>query len=126
MYKDEGENNFRRMASITWKYRFALCGTELAIRHITQKLKYGLFLPHVTLLRPFGLSCGMDHRRREPDQAARHLGGVQLFLEGRAFDPLTPCARELQPALQVGQNHVSCLQSVADGSRVGSAYSLTT
>jgi hypothetical protein len=36
MYKDESENNFRRMASITWKYRFALCGTELAIRHITQ------------------------------------------------------------------------------------------
>ncbi len=47
--KDESENDFRRMASITWKYRFALCGTELAIRHITQKLKYGLFLPHVTL-----------------------------------------------------------------------------
>jgi hypothetical protein len=49
MYKHESENVFRRMASITWKYRFALCGTELAIRHITQKLKYGLFLPHVTL-----------------------------------------------------------------------------
>jgi len=27
--KDESENDFRRMASITWKYRFALCGTEL-------------------------------------------------------------------------------------------------
>ena len=77
---------------------------------------------------PASLSPLMPYFDKTPASGAfisMAFGRGPTFLEGDALDPLRPCARELQPALQVGQNHVSCLQLVADGSRVGSAYSLT-